>query len=267
MSEERVKVLIEGGVAYATLNRPEKLNALDADMFDGFKSAAERIGEDRSVRAVVLAGEGRAFSAGLDFPSFMGMDREDPRANLLARGPKDAVNTAQSAAHVWMALPIPVIAAVHGYCFGGGLQIALAADIRFVSPSAEMSVMEIKWGLIPDMTGTQTLRHLVSQDVAKELTFTGRRISGDEAVRLGLATCSVEDPLAAATAAAKEIASKSPHAIRAAKKALTRAYTIDPTEGFRLEEGIQKSLLGSPNQFEAVMANMEKRDPKFSDPI
>ncbi len=265
MSEDRVSITMEEGVAQVRLTRGDKLNALDAAMFDAIEDAGHRLRADKSLRVVVLSGEGRAFSAGLDFPSFTMMDRDDPRGDLLA--PRDYIpaNRAQSAAYVWTSLPVPVIAAVHGYAFGGGLQIALGADIRFVSPDAELSVMEMKWGLIPDMTGTQTLRHLVPMDVAKELTFTARRIPGEEAVRLGLATHCVDDPLAAATELAREIATKSPNAVRAAKKVITRAYTADPVEGLKLEEGIQRTLLGTKNQTEAVMANLEKRAPNFED--
>jgi enoyl-CoA hydratase/carnithine racemase len=159
-----------------------------------------------------------------------------------------------------------VIAAVHGVAYGGGLQIALAADIRLLAPDAQLSVMEIRWGLIPDMTGTQTLRHLVRLDVAKELTFTGRVVSGREAVALGLGTRVEEDPRAAALAMAHEIASRSPSAIRAAKRLLNAAVVGSRDDGFRLEERIQRELVGSPNQLEAVQANMEKRAPRFVDP-
>ncbi len=266
MNEQRLSVKIESGVAQVRLNRPDKLNALDADMFDALIATGRSLREDTSVRAVVLAGEGRAFSAGLDFASFMAMAGDDERKNLLDRPTEGPANRAQSAAYVWTSLPVPVIAAVHGFAFGGGLQVALGADIRFIHPEAELSVMEIKWGLVPDMTGTQTLRHLVSQDIAKELTFSGRRVRGEEAVRLGLATYCVEDPLGAATDLARDIAGKSPHAIRAAKELLARAYTVDPAAGLKLEESLQKTLIGSPNQAEAVVANMEKRAPKFSDP-
>jgi enoyl-CoA hydratase/carnithine racemase len=165
-----------------------------------------------------------------------------------------------------MELPVPVIAAVHGVAFGGGLQIALAADIRFVAPDAQLSVMEIKWGLIPDMTGSQTLRHLVRLDVAKELMFTGRLITGSEAVALGLATRVSDDPHADALALACEIAAKSPDAVRAGKRLLNQAGLVSLADGLRLEESLQLTLIGTPNQVEAVQANMEKRTPRFKDP-
>jgi len=167
---------------------------------------------------------------------------------------------------VWTTLPVPVIAAVHGVAFGGGLQIALGADIRFITAEAQMSVMEIKWGLIPDMSGTQTLRHHVRLDVMKELTFTGRIVSGREAVELGLATHVSENPLESALAMAREIAGKSPHGIRAGKHLLNEAVRATLEDGLKLEEKLQMSLIGTPNQLEAVQANMQKRPPAFKDP-
>jgi enoyl-CoA hydratase/carnithine racemase len=186
-------------------------------------------------------------------------------AGLLARPEGTPANRAQHAAYAWTSLPVPVIAAVHGVAFGGGLQIALGADIRIVAPDAQFSVMEIKWGLIPDMTGTQTLRHLVRLDVAKELTFSGRIVSGSEAVALGLATRTSAQPLEDALALAREIASKSPDAIRAGKRLLNASVTSSTEDGLRLEEKLQLSLIGSANQLEAVQANMAKRKPEFAD--
>jgi len=267
---ERVTVTIEQGVADVRLNRPDKLNALDMAMFEGLVGAGRELARNRSVRAVVLSGEGRGFCAGLDFASFMSMagggTSETRSASLLDRDEGVAANYAQQAAYVWMSLPVPVIAAVHGVAFGGGLQIALGADIRFVAPDAQLSVMEIKWGLIPDMTGTQTLRHLVRLDVAKELSFTGRIVSGEEAERIGLATHVAAHPREAALALAREIAGKSPHAIRAGKQLLNEAYRSTLEGGLRLEEKLQLSLIGSPNQMEAVQANLQKRPPQFEDP-
>jgi enoyl-CoA hydratase/carnithine racemase len=265
---ERVTVTKQNGVADVCLNRPEKLNALDTAMFEGLVSTGQALANDRTVRAVVLSGAGRAFCAGLDFASFMGMtSSERPARNLLERDPESPANAAQQAAWVWRELPVPVIAAVHGVAFGGGLQIALAADIRLVAADAQLAVMEIKWGLIPDMSGTQTLRHLVRLDVAKELTFTGRVVSGTEAVSLGLATRVSSDPHAEALTLAREIAGKSPQAIRAGKNLLNAAVVADVGAGLRLEEELQRSLIGSTNQIEAVQANLQKRAPAFADPV
>ena len=263
---ERVKVTIEGGVADVRLARPEKLNGLDLAMFEALAREGRALADDRSLRAVVLSGEGRAFSAGLDFQSFLSGGASGDRPDLLRRDDSWPANFAQSAAYVWTALPAPVIAAVHGYAFGGGLQIALAADIRIVAPDAQLSVMEIKWGLIPDMTGSQRLRHLVRLDVAKELTFTGRIVSGEEAVGLGLATRVAEDPRAAALELAREIAGKSPDAIRAAKELLEQSWDEPLRAGLEREERLQRGLMGSPNQREAVQANLERRAPHFRDP-
>lgn len=253
---------MDGHVADVRLNRPEKLNALDLAMFEGLIDAGRRLAEDPSVRCVVLSGEGRAFCAGLDFASFMAMASPGDVTSLLARGDGPA-NRAQETAHVWMALPVPVLVAIRGQAFGGGLQIALGGDMRVVARDAELSVMEIKWGLIPDMTGTQTLRHLVRLDVAKELTFTGRIVEGDEAVTIGLATRVADDPVADAMELARAIAKRSPDAIRAAKRLFNAAPYLSLEEGLRHEEREQVALMGSKNQLEAVAAALQKREPSF----
>jgi enoyl-CoA hydratase/carnithine racemase len=261
---DRVQLTIDNAVATVRLSRPEKRNALDPDMFDGLIDTGKRIIADNSVRAVVLHGEGKAFCAGLDFGSFLGSP--DLMQKLLARGEESPANMAQRAAWVWQEVKVPVIAAVHGFAFGGGLQIALGADMRYVTADAEFSVMEITWGLIPDMSITQTLLELVPLDVAKELTFTGRKLSGTEAVALGLATKVCADPLADALETAKLIATKSPHAIRAGKALLRDAPGMSRADALKLETALQVTLIGSPNQTEAVQANMMKRAPSFKDP-
>jgi enoyl-CoA hydratase/carnithine racemase len=266
---DRVSVQIEGHVADVRLNRADKMNALDAAMFQALIETGRKLATEPQVRAVVLSGEGRAFCAGLDFTSFMGMagnGGERPGPGLLDRDGASPANHAQLAAWVWQELPMPVIAAIHGVAYGGGLQIALGADIRFVAPDAKLSVMEIKWGLVPDMSGTQTLRHLVRLDVAKELTFTGRVVSGVEAVALGLATTVSETPRETALTLAREIASKSPAAIRAGKQLLNASVTSGVEDGLRLEAKLQTSLIGKPDQVEAVKANLEKRTPRFGEP-
>ncbi|NMH95750.1 crotonase/enoyl-CoA hydratase family protein [Pseudonocardia acidicola] len=265
--EERVQVAVKDGVADVRLSRPEKRNALDPAMFAALVAAGEQLKTDTSVRAVVLAGEGPDFCAGLDFGSFRAMaagERLSASVQLPpSAGPARA--TGQRAAFIWAELPVPVIAAVQGNALGGGLQIALGADIRIVAPDATLSVLEIKWGLIPDMTGTQLLPELVGRDVAKELTLTGRRVSGEEAVTLGLATRVDPDPRAAALAMAAEIAGRSPHAVRAAKRLLDLAGRVDLATGFAAEQDEIGALIGSPNQVEAVTAAFEKRTPRFAD--
>jgi enoyl-CoA hydratase/carnithine racemase len=268
---DRVTISIEGGVADVRLNRPEKMNALDGAMFSALADAGEQLKADPSVRAVVLSGEGRAFCAGLDFGSFSAMagggerPASAPDAGLGAIGDTSGriTHLGQQAAWVWQEVPVPVIAAVHGVAFGGGIQIALGADLRYVTPDARLSVMEIRWGLVPDMTGTVTLARLVGLDVAKELTFTGRQILGDEAVRLGVATRVCDDPRAEAMATAREIASKSPAAVRAAKRLLNQTHSTPLADQLAAERTEIGRLIGTPNQIEAVMANMEKRDPVF----
>ncbi len=268
MTEQRVTVTIARGVADVRLNRPEKRNALDPAMFAGLVTAGEQLRSDPAVRAVVLSGEGPDFCAGLDFGSFQAM-RDGARLSFqidLPPGHGPARAAGQRAAFVWAEIPVPVIAAVTGNALGGGLQIALGADIRIVAPDAKLSVLEIKWGLIPDMTGSQLLPELVGRDVAKELTFSGRVVRGEEAVTLGLATRADPDPRAAAFELARSVAARSPHAIRAAKRLLDLAGRVDLETGFAAEQKEIGALIGSPNQVEAVAAEFGKRPPRFADP-
>jgi len=268
MTEERVTVTITDGIADVRLNRPEKRNALDGAMFAGLVTAGERLKSEPGVSAVVLSGEGPDFCAGLDFGSFAAM-RDRERLSLqvdLPPGDGPAQATGQRAAYVWAEMPVPVIAAVTGNALGGGLQIALGADIRIVAPDARMSVLEIRWGLVPDMTGTQLLPELVGRDVAKELTFSGRVVRGEEAVALGLATRVDADPRQAALELARSVAARSPHAIRAAKRLLDLAGRVDLATGFAAEQKEIGALIGSPNQVEAVAAEFGKRPPRFTDP-
>ena len=261
---ERVLIDIHEGVAHVRLNRPEKRNGLDLALFEALAAAGERLKAERSVRAVVLSGEGEAFCAGLDFQDFLG--RGEAGRALLQRPEGGAANLAQQVAWVWTEVPVPVIAAIHGVAFGGGLQIALGADLRIAAPDARLSVMEIKWGLVPDMSLTKTLLRLVPLDVAKELTFTGRVLSGDEAHALGLVTRVSRDPVGDARSLAREIAEKSPDAVRAGKRLLDSAIELGVHDAFVLETELQLSLMGSPNQLEAVQANFMKRPPRFRDP-
>ena len=270
MSEERVTIAVSDGVADVRLNRPEKMNALDPAMFSAIREAADAVSADASIRAVVLSGEGRAFCAGLDFASFQAMDdageRRATSGELLAREAESRANAAQRVAWAWHEAPMPVIAAVHGVAFGGGLQMALGADVRFVAPDARLSIMEGRWGLVPDMAGTQLLRRLARLDVVKELTYTARIVHGAEAVEVGFATHVSPEPREAAMALAREIAGCSPDAVRAAKRLLNQSVELDVGEGLALEASTQRSLIGTANQLEAVRANMEKRPPVYADP-
>jgi enoyl-CoA hydratase/carnithine racemase len=261
------------GVVELHLSRADKMNALDPAMFDALIDAGSRLREEAGVRAVVIAGRGKAFCAGLDMQSFERMGR-DAGSGVLGAGAagSDLIerthgisNAAQQVAMVWREVPVPVIAAVHGVAFGGGLQVALGADIRLVAPDTKMSVMEIKWGLVPDMGGMVLMRELARTDVVRELTFTGRIFSGEEAVAIGFATRVAADPLAEALRMAHEIAQKSPDAIRAGKRLLNASTGHSAAELLLAESVEQKALIGGANQTEAVRANIERRAPRFSD--
>lgn len=264
---ELVKITIKNNIADVRLNRPEKYNALSTAMFQAIVEAGESLYGNKSIRVVVISGEGKGFCAGLDFESFMGMQSTERKSmpDAFERTEDRPENMAQRVGYVWKRLPVPVIAACHGVAYGGGLQLALAADIRLASPDARFSVMEMKWGLIPDMSGTQTLRDLVRLDVAKELLFTARVVGAEEAAKLGLITRVCDDPLAEAHKLAAEIAGKSPEAIVAAKQLLEEAWNAPEAEGLKLEEKLQRSLIGKPNQIEAVKANFENRPAEFTD--
>jgi enoyl-CoA hydratase/carnithine racemase len=251
------------------LVRADKMNAIDAAMFRAINEAIAQLAGDARVRVVVVHGEGRAFCAGLDMGRFAQMGQGQTSGtlgtDLLART-HGLANDAQQVAWGWRGLPVPVIAAVHGVAFGGGLQVALGADIRLASADLKMSVMEVKWGLVPDMAGIVLMRGLIRDDVARELTWTGRVFNGEEAVAMGLATKVSPDPRADALSIAREIASKNPDAIRAGKRLLNLAQSdADIGKIFLEETREQVALIGSTNQVEAVMANMQKREPAFAD--
>lgn len=265
-----VTIDIRDHVADVRLNRPDKMNAVNHEMWVAIGEAGEALIDNREVRAVVLSGNGRGFCAGLDMASFQGMadqsgDSPDQGNRLKSLGDRPE-NFFQRAAIVWKRVPVPVIGAIHGVAYGAGAQIALGADIRIAAPDMRFSILEIKWGLIPDVGITQTLRNIVSLDVAKELTFTGRILDGPAAKELGLVTHVSENPLARALELASEIASKSPDAIRSGKRLLDEAWFADERTGLELEARLQSKLLGSPNQIESIKANFEKRIPDFQLP-
>jgi enoyl-CoA hydratase/carnithine racemase len=268
---DRIQVtMTPEGVADVRLTRADKMNALDAAMFQALVDTTTRLRTQKGLRAVVLSGEGRAFCAGLDMGRFAAM--KEKGGNGIAGGEArdlsvrtfGVANHPQQAVWGWRELPVPVIAAVHGVAFGGGFQLALGADMRFVAPDARMSVMEIKWGLVPDMAGTPILASLVRDDILRDLTYTGRIFSAQEALNYGLATRLCDDPRQAALDAAREIAGKSPDAIRAAKRLLNK-LSVDPAPALLAESVEQMKLMGSPNQSEAVRANLEQRPPRFID--
>lgn len=264
IANDRVAIdLGEDGVADVRLVRADKMNALDPEMFQRIIEAGSTLQRMRGLRAVVLSGEGRAFCAGLDLSNFARPPAED-EPSLTERTYGNA-NRAQQVAMQWRKLPVPVIAAVHGVCFGGGLAIASGADIRVVHPATRMAIMEMKWGLVPDMGGYALWRGLVRDDCLRELIYTNREFSGAEAQTLGLATHVDENPRDRALALARTIALKNPHAIRAAKRLQASMWERE-TDAILLEESIeQHGILRSRNQVEAVMAEMERRTPNFED--
>jgi len=257
--EERVTIQISEGVADVRLARPDKLNALDPAMFAGIIAAIARLEQEAGLRAVVLSGEGRGFCAGLDMAS---MASAGSGTDLMART-RGLANDFQAVAWGWRTLPVPVIAAVHGVAFGGGLQIASGADIRIAAPGTRLSVMEMKWGIVPDMAGYALWRGNVRDDALRELAYTAREFDAEEGQRLGFVTNIAHDPHTEALALARAIAGRNPHAIRAAK----RLANLEASAGETLlaESREQAALLRTPNQIEAVMANMQKRPPAFSD--
>src|ERR1700752_630900 len=268
--EQRVSITVTDGVADVRLVRADKMNALDAAMFDALVGATERLRQGKRLRAVVLSGEGRAFCAGLDMGRFAAMKEggghgvPGAESRDLTKRTHGLANFPQQAVWGWRQLPVPVIAAIQGVAFGGGFQLALGADMRFLAPDARMSIMEIKWGLIPDMAGTPILASLVRDDILRELTFTGRIFSAQEALGYGLATRVCDDPRAAAFEVAREIAGKSPEAIRAAKRMLNN-LAVDPGPALLAESAEQMKLMGGPNQTEAVPANMENGRPRVGE--
>lgn len=270
--EDRITVDIQDGVADVRLVRTDKMNALDDAMFGALIDTGERLKAEAGVRAVVLSGEGRAFCAGLDMGNFQAMASgergargQGSNALLTPKRTEGGSNRAQHAVMVWREIPVPVVAAVHGVAFGGGFQLALGCDLRFVTADARMAVMEIKWGLVPDMAGMVLLKGLVRDDVARELTWTGRIFSGEEALAMGLATRVCADPRVEALAFAADVAAKNPQAIRAGKRLLNLAAEADQHQILLEESREQGALIGAPNQIEAVMANLQKRAPAFAD--
>lgn len=268
-----VRAEVVDGVADVRLDRPAKLNALNEDMFADLLEMGLIMRRRRDLRALVLSGEGRGFCAGLDYDMFNRMAageqiaREPRRCDLL--DPEDQLvdlGRGQRAALVWGTVSVPVIAAVHGPAFGGGFQLMLPADLRIVAPDALLSVAEVRWGLVPDMAGTQLLPRLVGMDVAKELTFTGRVVTGEEAGQIRLATRVTDDPRAAALELARDIAARNPEAVSAAKTLLDDAWHVPFGDGLAGEREAMAELRGSPNQVEAVRARLEKRPAVFAQP-
>ena len=272
---DRVKVSIEGGIADVRLDRADKRNALDPAMFDAIARAGKDLVSNKEIRAVVLSGSGASFCAGLDFASFQSManggssnsdTKSNSGENAGAMQPGSITHLAQQICWVWQEVPVPVIAAIQGHALGGGMQLALGADIRIAHPDTQFAMREVHWGLIPDMTGTLMLSRLVRDDVAKDLVFSARVISGTEAHQLGVVTRLTDSPLEVAMKMANEIAERSPDAVRGAKALINRLSNAGAAEHFAEERRIIYSLIGKPNQVEAVMSNFEKRPASFVSP-
>lgn len=260
--QNRVALEIRDYIAYVELNRPEKLNGLDYQMFKELAATAKRIRKDLSVRAVVMSGRGESFSAGLDFKAVSKDTMMVPK--LFLKWPWRKTNLFQEVAHCWKALPVPVICAIHGNCFGGGVQIALAADYRIATADSSLSIMEMKWGLIPDMSGMVELSRLTREDIAKELTYTGRQFSGQEAFEYGLVSKLADDPLAEAETLAKVIAQQSPDAVAAAKHLIHKTAKVSAWKALLLERWVQMRLLMRKNQRIAMQNGLAKKgtEPK-----
>jgi enoyl-CoA hydratase/carnithine racemase len=261
MTNDRVTIEVTDSIADVTLNRPDKLNALDHDMFSALSEASAALAKRDDVRVVVLSGRGRAFCAGLDLAAMAG----DPSFGLRGDRSYGIANVFQNAAWGWRSLPMPVIAAIHGVAFGGGLQIALGADIRVVAPGTKLAVMEARWGLVPDMAGIALLRGLVRDDVARELTYTARQFSGAEAAELGLATHLADDPHEVAMALAGQIVARSPRAVRSAKRLFGLSQDAGAEALLLAESREQEQLLAGPDLPETIAAHAEKRAPRFAD--
>jgi enoyl-CoA hydratase/carnithine racemase len=260
--KDRVSItMIEGGIADVRLIRADKMNALDGAMFDGIVEAIKTLETTAGLRVVILSGVGKSFCAGLDMASMAGGGSGN---DLAARTHGDA-NTPQQVAWGWRKLPVPVIAAVHGVAFGGGFQIMSGADIRIAHPESRMAIMELKWGLVPDMAGFPLWRGVVRDDILRELTYTNREFSGSEAKDYGFVTHVDYTPHAKALELAKVIAAKNPNAIRGAKRLCNAIGHMSDQELLKLETEEQLKVMRTPNQIEAVMANMEKRVPVFAD--
>ena len=265
MSEIVLVENAEGPVAEVRLNRPEKKNAWTLEMFDALSAAAGTLAAEPGLRAVVISGAGGCFSAGLDFSVFQEFATKLEAIKDEMRNPPEGqlTNRFQEPVVCWQRLAVPVIAAIEGVCFGAGMQLALAADFRVAAPDARFSIMESKWGLIPDMGITQSLPKLMRADQAKDLIMTARVLQADEALGLGLITRIADDPVAEAQAFATELAARSPDAVRGAKHLVEEGWGLGPREALALEAALQAELMGSANQIEAVMANMQKRVAKF----
>lgn len=272
MINSTIKLTTEQHIAHVQFCRADKMNALNKDMFIALLETAKLIKQDKSIRAVVISGQGGNFCAGLDKSNFTSVMQgkglqigDDDKVSALSERTHGIYNIVQAIVWQWREIAVPVIAAIEGVALGGGLQIALAADMRYVTPDSQFSILEIKWGLIPDMGSTQLMRHLVSEDIVRELTYTGRIFSAQEAKEFGFVTDLNEKPVEHALLIAKEISQKNPDAIRACKSLFNKAPYLSVEDGLLMESQLQDEIIGSENQKEAIMSVLEKRTPQFKD--
>ncbi|MFD1193361.1 crotonase/enoyl-CoA hydratase family protein [Seohaeicola saemankumensis] len=259
---DRVSIEIKDHIAHVTLTRGDKMNAVDPAMAEAVVAAGTSLIDNADIRAVVLSGEGRAFCAGLDVASFSAFAAQDPEARIMPRSHGDA-NLMQQVALVWRAVPVPVIAALHGVAFGAGFQMALGADVRIAAPDTRLAIMEMKWGLVPDMGGMVLLPQLTRSDVIRRMTYTAEPIDAKQGLDWGLVTELADDPLAAARAMAATISGKSPSAMRAAKRLIGLSEQADAKTVLWQESREQVDLIGKPHQMEVIAANLQDRAPKF----
>ena len=260
----RVRIKHQDWITHVSLSRPDKKNAMDDEMIDALIAAAEQIDIART-RVVILSGEGSCFCSGIDLSGLTQMLGADMTELLVPRTHgQGTTNRWQEVAMIWRRLEIPVIAALHGEVFGAGLQLALGADIRIACPKAQLAVMEMKWGIIPDMGAMVLLPHLVRDDVMRRLVYTAQPVSGVQAEKWGLVSEIDNDPLEAAIALAEQLSRQGPNAMQAAKKLCTLARTSTENEILLAESELQATLIGQHEQMEVVTARMQQRTPGFS---
>ena len=268
--ENRIDFKVENHIAHVHLVRGDKMNALDDAMMDALIEAGERLHTDKDIRVAVISGEGKALCAGLDMGNFAKMadssgDKASVASGRLAKRTHGLANRPQKTAVTWREAPVPVIGAAHGFALGGGFQLFMGADIRYAAPKTRFSIMEIKWGLVPDMGTTHAMTKVAGEDVVKELAMTGRIFEAEEARELGFLTRIADDPLAAAMDTAQQIAARNPDAIRGIKRLFNEPADVQLADTLMLESVLQDDIIGTANQIEAVTAELEKRPASFTD--
>lgn len=247
--------------ARVRLNRPAKHNGMNLEMLEAVNAAAKTLRGERALRSIVIQGNGASFCAGLDFASVLKAPLA--AAPAMAQLWLPYANRFQRWSLAWRDIGVPVVAAIHGNCFGAGLQLALGADVRVAAPDARLSVMEARWGLVPDMGGALLLRELVSIDIAKQLVMSARVIDAREAQQIGLVTHIADDPVARADEIAAEMSRYSPDAVAAGKYLLQQAWQASDSDAAAAERRWQRRLIGRANQRISIARNGESPDRPF----